>query len=697
MNEFDSKKHLNVALSHFSPVLLSENAKRGPKQHFISAIDSKTGLEIGMTAIDRIAGSNAFYALPNCTYSSALSYLTIIENEKIAKGSAVICTTRLSSSSKAAVRMAAEAIVKEDELTTTNALKVQKRQDADNAVRATFTEVQEKLLKGILKEMKVKIAKLEAQLSEANTSLRTVNDALTAERVASDTIIDKHIEKNKNLSNGIQRCSVLTDSWHALHPSFSNHLFGFKTFDEYKIYCIILFPDLQLLSSQVNSDPITEWEKCTMAIMRFRRKLSIQILGAIWNRSRTLVGGYVVEWSLKWGRAGENLTELDLTADYLSAERPQIFIDANQEDVAVLVDGKDFMVNDPKKNSAIKRATWSDKVNHSAGRLITWSTPAGLIVEVSPLFLGRATESAIVSLWGSYHGTVPLTKVPEIELPNMVCTKTESYKDRSIILTAAIREERMRARARGADEDIVLHADNEDANDEILEAEADANESVLAISLTSRSIDFLQRMRDREVRTQSGKKYSAKQIKEMNHHLLRQGPNESSTRKLEQLTVHEKLDEAYRNKSLSNCILAYYVKHQKPLRDEMFRHLRGEAGEDIPPMLLTRLAKIPIGGAVLADRGFYFDAPSYPNVNAQITPHFLTGRDQFEENEISKDLIACRLRWSSEAVFSRVTDQEALTDVIPYDYFSILDSMIKWGHAHANLMQPFNQPRDYRN
>ena len=183
----------------------------------------------------------------------------------------------------------------------------------------------------------------------------------------------------------------------------------------------------------------------------------------------------------------------------------------------------------------------------------------------------------------------------------------------------------------------------------------------------------------------------------MNDHLLRQGPNESSTRKLEQLTIHEKLDEAYKNKSLSNCILVYYVKHQKPLRDEMFRHLRGDAGEDIPPMLLTRLAKIPIGGAVLADRGFYFDAPSYPNVNAQITPHFLTGRDQFEENKISKDLIACILRWSSEAVFSRVTDQEVLTDVIPYDYFSILDSMIKWGHGHANLMQPFNQPRDYKN
>ena len=73
MNEFDAEKHLNVALGHFSPVLLSENAKRGPNKHFISAIDSQLGLEIGLTAINRIAGSNNFYALPNCTYNSALS------------------------------------------------------------------------------------------------------------------------------------------------------------------------------------------------------------------------------------------------------------------------------------------------------------------------------------------------------------------------------------------------------------------------------------------------------------------------------------------------------------------------------------------------------------------------------------------------------------------------------------------------
>jgi hypothetical protein len=60
--------------------------------------------------------------------------------------------------------------------------------------------------------------------------------------------------------------------------------------------------------------------------------------------------------------------------------------------------GKDFMIDDPKKNSAMKRACWSDKVHHAAARIITWSTPAGLTVEHSPLYMARATVTAIDSI-----------------------------------------------------------------------------------------------------------------------------------------------------------------------------------------------------------------------------------------------------------------------------------------------------------
>jgi hypothetical protein len=533
------------------------------------------------------------------------------------------------------------------------------------------------------------------------TALTAIGLTLTEEREASDIIVEKHIQEKKDLTGGLKRVTILTDSWHELNPSYSNHIFGFKTFKEYKLYCSILFPNLTLEAATKHSDNITEWEKCTISIMRFRRKMSHQMLGAIWNRRRTVIGKYILVWSQRWGRAAENLIDLDLTTEYLNEERPRIFTDAGQENVAVLVDGKDFMINDPKKNSAIKRACWSDKVGHSAGRLITWSTPAGLIVEVTPLFLGRATETAVVALWGSHHGAVPLSKIPEIAPPPLQFVKAENYKENKL-LTAAIRDERNNGGG-VIDEnaDNVLNAENAEVDDSEMDRILNANEvpagadTVPSVKFRGRSVSLLVRSRDRERRTLSGKKYSATKIGDMTSYLLRRGPDESSTRKYEQLVMHEKLHVAFMNGSLSNCILAYYLKKMEPLRREMMRHLTGNAGEDIPPMLLTRLAKIPVGYTVLADRGFYYDAPSYPNVNAQITPHFITGRDQFEVDEISKDLITCRLRWSSEALFSRVTDQEALTDVIPNDYFTTVEAMIKWGHAHANLMQPFNKPMDY--
>lgn len=691
MADFDAKLHRNIALSHFSPLVLSENSKRGPKQNFISIIESDMAREIGLMPVDRVAGVNKFYALPNFTHEAVMAYIAVIENEAISRGSNIESTTRLSSSSKVILREMSVAAAIEVDLR----VKAKERLDADVVERATLSGTQELLFGRIQSDYITKIEELEEKLSVSNIALKAARDMLTSERAASDTVVEKYLKEKKDNEGGLQRMTILTAAWHTSNPSLCNHLFGFRTFAEYKIYCTALFPELVLLFAATNLDPITEWEKCTLTIMKFRRNVSNKILAAIWNRGRTVIGKYVLEWSVKWGRAAENMIDLDISNEYLNAERPQIFSDANQREVAVLVDGKDFMINDPKKNSAIKRATWSDKVHHSAGRLITWSTPAGLIVEVTPLYLGRATESAIVALWGSHYGIVPLCKVPDIPLPALQFAKTENYKENGSFLSALIRNERKRGSTLDDNADDVLNGENEELDDVIVEAQADAGDSVPSISMTERSKVFLNRMRDRVTRTQSGKKYSASRVTEMNDYLLRQGPNESSTRKLEQLVLHENLHLAFQNGSLGNCIFAYYLKENEAMRCEMLRHLRGEAGQDVPPMVLTRLAKIPVGGTVLADRGFYFDAPSYPNVNAQITPHFLTGRDQFEEDEISNDLITCRLRWSSEAVFSRVTDQEALTDVIPYEYFSILESIIKWGHARANLMQPFNKPTNY--
>ena len=91
---------------------------------------------------------------------------------------------------------------------------------------------------------------------------------------------------------------------------------------------------------------------------------------------------------------------------------------------------------------------------------------------------------------------------------------------------------------------------------------------------------------------------------------------------------------------------------------------------------------------MLSDRGFFDTARFYPNTNHQKTPKFLSGRDQFTEEEVSSDRRICNLRYTCEVAFSRVTKTRGLHDVISKDFFPLLDAMNHWGYAMVNLAAP---------
>ena len=625
-----------IALSHFSEDLLLLNSKHAHGPFFIKAISSELGKSIGLTGADQIAGSKDFYALPNQTASDVQALLNRKGIERFERGVGTPprgITHRISSTSKLAVRKLAAAAEAIEAVSAEKDRKRKLREDDDIDTQSTLSEKQTKLFKRLKKENKVIVDDLKIRLSDEESKCEKLRAQLVEEKEETDDLITKHnSDINLMYSSGLQRRLILSETWHASNPSICSHIFGFHTFVEFKVYCKCLFPEMALIHGVQATDNITEWEKCCMVKLRMRRGTTLQMIGAIWSRGRHSVGVYVSEWAPRWETVGSYLSELDLTHEYLDAERPQIFIDADQVKVSVLVDGKDFMLDDPKKNSAMKKAVWSDKVQHAAGRIITWSTPSGLTVEHTPMYMARATESAIVALWGSYHGIVPLGKVPLDKPPLNKKVKAENYEEKCPVLAKIITEgRRENDDAERNDDDSELLA----VNDEHEEAQADGNNNVPLIDLTERGQHFLRRMREREVQNKTGKKYSMDAVVKFNNALLRAGPNESCVTKLDQLQIHESLHVAYQKGSIRKCQLSYYLKGMEPLRAEMLRHLRGEAGDSVAPVLNTRLAKLPIGTTVLADRGFYFDAPSYPNVNAQVTPHFLTGRDQFERMRLA--------------------------------------------------------------
>ena len=93
------------------------------------------------------------------------------------------------------------------------------------------------------------------------------------------------------------------------------------------------------------------------------------------------------------------------------------------------VDENDFKTETIRVHSGITRAGHSNKVNCSALRVLSWILNNGLNVERSEPYLGRASETHIVGVLGSYIGEVPLRKVDKV-LYNKMKVSTRERKVR---------------------------------------------------------------------------------------------------------------------------------------------------------------------------------------------------------------------------------------------------------------------------
>jgi hypothetical protein len=105
---------------------------------------------------------------------------------------------------------------------------------------------------------------------------------------------------------------------------------------------------------------------------------------------------------------------------------------------------------------------------------------------------------------------------------------------------------------------------------------------------------------------------------------------------------------------------------------------------------------IPKGWKVLADKGFVGTSRMYPNMNEVSTPIRPTGRKEsgghYHSAEVKGNRGKCKLRYTCEVVFARVTLEEILRDVIPYQHLSVLPHAHAWAHGYVNLLAPLRPP-----
>ena len=340
---------------------------------------------------------------------------------------------------------------------------------------------------------------LEAELLDKDAELLQMRQQLAAMKLRAE-LAENTLHEVGGPDTDLRQ-ALTSDDWHAKHPDKAKHHFGFRSWEETKAYLWVLWPWLKQPTAEQRRGEMTDFEKCLITKMRFRRAAPLESLGTLWGRSIAAVSGYIREWAPLWGEAGKDFSILDICPQDLDETLPDSYKAVGLLNIGAVPDGKDIKIETPRAHPLLTRACYSDKVDCSAFRWICWSTPAGLAYMHTALYLGRASEKALVELWGS------------------------------------------------------------------------------------------------------------------------------------------------------------------------------------------RLADCPSGYAMLSDRGFSDTARCYPNLNKQITPRFLTGRDQFTSSEVSRDRRICQLRYTCEVEFARVTNEAGLKDVMPYGFFAIAEDMMHWGHANANILK----------
>ena len=354
-----------------------------------------------------------------------------------------------------------------------------------------------------MKEMEARMKEVDKREKEVQ-KLKQELDKREAELIRKKKDMDEkpHILISGEEAYGLTRNNLSCKHWHKNNPKAANHFFGFKSWKETVYILNALYGVLPPTEYVLKKEPITKFEQYLMAYMQIHARLTVTMISFIFGRHKTHCGRLITTAAKIIGQAGKALSILEISPGYLELTCPQKYKDEGLEKCCAVPDGKDFMIHTTRSKTLFTRASYSDKVHHSAVRCISWSTPEGLSFEHTNLFLARVSEKRLVELWG------------------------------------------------------------------------------------------------------------------------------------------------------------------------------------------PRLKKCPRGWFMLSDRGFFDTARYYPNMNHQKTPKFLSGRDQFTEGEVSADRQICKLRYSCEVAFSRVTKTKGLRDTISSDFFPLLDVMNDWGHATINLDRP---------
>jgi hypothetical protein len=635
--------------------------------------------------------------------------------------------------------------------------------------------------------------------------------------------LEQHVGNLVSKLGGLNRVTLLCPTWHDNNKTAANTLFGFQSFSETLVYINALFPDVDTTfrhTIQVRQNgtvtfqshaKLSSLEQCLATKMFMHSLPNRAVVSRIYGRSNQRLSQVLREWAPRWGKAGEFLSILPMPSFYFDKEIPDEYIDRNLENVAALLDGKDFLIHVKRKDDFLRRVQHSNKMKAAAARGINWITGAGLSYEHTCLFAARATEVRLVQLWGStgvqhaaleawkdwarrgnnnlagenreklrlslsiddvdYKGmssravnnhntitTMP-TAPTNVTLEYNVNTSTAqtnaiecNMESHTVTRSDVIHEVRNES-SDSSDSDFISldenSSDDDDSESNLNDYESeldddddsatddDASEYEAEIDEVNEDPHETDQVNEDSPPKEKGSPYidllgmveshyehnrldytlkdecpdntdkrrksiflrDRQDIRNDAKDALHSSPQHDPQQLLSQLELHERLNTLYETGKLKKTMLSYYLKTVRVYRLDILHWLGSAAvsvdyvptyDEGNPPKVPLRLSKIPPGKEVLGDKGFERTDRLYPHLNHTRTPKVLRTRTvkQYNPDEIAgiggkKDV--CRLRYTSEVSFQRMTIMNGLKDVIPYKNLNMLPYMYEWGFAMINL------------
>ena len=236
------------------------------------------------------------------------------------------------------------------------------------------------------------------------------------EAVYKSTEVKKLIADAVSSIGGLSRCTITSDGYHSVNPSYAKILFGFLDWDETKLYIKLFFgvehSHMNIgIGGQLKPEHCNDFEQIIISLIFLHSFTHRSKLGIIFGVSRRTIARYLAKWLPRWGKIGELLSILPMFPDYFDKEIPDVYRELGFDMVGAMLDGKDALIETIRKNDLLKRSGHSSKMHAQAWRIIVWVTPMGLTFEHTRAMGGRCDENELVRT----HSILERTNGPILE------------------------------------------------------------------------------------------------------------------------------------------------------------------------------------------------------------------------------------------------------------------------------------------